>query len=199
MSLYGFFALLVVGLTGIFSQSYQGRKILARRLPGIFLFSIVIIFALAGYFTFKQYLAWSHDSLGQFLLPPHQSFTYFLSYSLVKFFGPYLVSLFVALAFLKLTLDFNKKRGEIFFEKEEPYLAALAFFLVGYPGWFVYLIVLILVYLTLHTSHFILRPGTRRYPVRLPLYHLWAPTAFFAILLNEYWLAKMSWWQFLLI
>lgn len=87
----------------------------------------------------------------------------------------------------------NKKFGERFFEEEEPYLAALSIFLTGHPGWLVYLVVLITMYFLLHTTYYLLQRKT----ARLPLYRLWAPIAFFVILLNEFWLGETSFWQLL--
>lgn len=186
-------ALLVAGVIGIASLFDQGRYFLRHYIKLIFLASIIIVFSLGSYFSFQQYKSWQDDSLAKFLLPPHQGIDYFVSYSLVHFFAPYLISLIIALLFMRTATIFNRRRGEVFFEKEEPYLAAISFFLVGHPGWLIYLIVLILIYLLIHASRFVIR----RQSERLPLYHLWAPTTVFVILLNEYWLSSTQWWPLL--
>lgn len=186
-------ALLLTGLIGIAPLFGRGRRFLKRYGRAVFFAAIVIIFSLSSYYGFRQYLAWLDDPLGKFLLPPYQGPGYFASYSLIHFFASYLASLGLALLVLGTAVFFNKKAEEAFFEKEEPYLAAVSLFLVGYPGWLVYLIVLILIYLTLHVIYYLLR----RKSVRLPLYRLWAPTAFFVILINEYWLSNTHWWQLL--
>ena len=186
-------ALFVTGMIGIASLFNRGRYFLKRYSRLIFLAAIVIIFSLGSYYGFRQYTAWLSDPLGKFLLPPYQDIGYFAFYSLTRFFAPYLVSFVFALLILWVAVAFNKKSDGIFFEKEEPYLAAISLFLVGHPGWLIYLIALILIYFILHTSYFILQRRT----VRLPLYHLWVPTAFFVILINEYWFSGTHWWQLL--
>ena len=186
-------ALCIAGILGIASQLELGRFLFKKHVKLFFLAGIVIIFGFIGYEAVRQYLSWLHDPLARFLLPPYQSFNYFALYALTRFFGPYLVSLGVALMILQAAKIINRSRGELFFEKEEPYLAATSIFLVGHPGWLIYLIFLLGIYLLLHII-FRLR-GAK--DVRLPLYRLWAPTAFFVILLNEYWLSHTHWWPLL--
>ncbi len=188
-------ALGIAVVLGIASWFELGRFLLRRHIKLIFLAGIFIIFGLTGYAVARQYLLWLHDPLARFLLPPYQDISYFVFYSLTHFFLPYLISVVAALLLLIAAKVLNKKQEEKFFEKEEPYLAALSLFLVGHPGWLIYLVALILAYFILHTSYFILR----REAARLPLYRLWAPTAFFVILLNEYWFGQTNWWQLLVI
>ncbi|MDP3991815.1 MAG: hypothetical protein Q8P66_02895 [Candidatus Colwellbacteria bacterium] len=180
-------------MIGIASPFNRGRYFLERYSKLIFLAAVVIIFSLGSYYSLKQYTVWLGDPLTKLLLPPHQDIGYFAFYSLTRFFAPYLISLVFALLILWVAVAANKKSGGIFFEKGEPYLAATSLFLVGHPGWLIYLVALISVYFILHTSYFILR----REATRLPLYHLWVPTAFFVILINEYWLSSTYWWALL--
>ncbi|MBI2594725.1 MAG: hypothetical protein HYW38_00465 [Candidatus Colwellbacteria bacterium] len=194
--MFGYFtlvALSVTGAIGIASLTNKGRYFLGRYSKLIFLAAIILIFSFSGYFSFKQYEFWLSDPLAKFLLPPYQNLGYFTLYSLIRFFTPYLVSLAFALLLLQTATAFNRKKEGVFFEKEEPYLAAVSLFLVGHPGWLVYLVILILIYFILHTSYFILQRRT----ARLPLYYLWAPTAFFVIILNEYWISHTPWWGLL--
>lgn len=193
MSLYSFLTLFVTGVLGVLFLFHKGWLILSRHLPAIFVFIVITAFSFDGYLTFKQYEMWLADPLAKFFLPPYQDFGYFTHYAFSSFFVSHLTSLFTALVILAVTSSFNRRVGGIFFEKEEPYLAALSFFLVGYPGWLVYLAALILIYLILHASYLILQ----RQPVRLPLYHLWVPTSFFVIILDEYWVRHTHWWALL--
>lgn len=193
MSLYSLFTLSVAGVLGALFRFHKGRRTLSRHLPAIFVFIVITAFSFGGYLSLKQYEVWHASPLARFFLPPYQDFGYFTHYAFSSFFAPHLVSLFAALVILAAALTFNRRAGGAFFEKEEPYLAALSFFLAGYPGWLVYLATLVLIYFILHTSHFILQ----RQPVRLPLYHLWVPTSFFVILLNEYWISRTHWWALL--
>ena len=186
-------ALSIVGAVGLASQFERGRLYLRDRLKLIFILAGTVAFGLAFYLTFEQYNLWAHDPLSKFLLPPHQSISYFVFYSLTRFFIPYLISFAAAILLLTVAGVFNKKQGGRFFEKREPYLAALSVFLVGHPGWLVYLVALLLFYFVFHVSYFIFRERN----VRLPLYRFWAPTAFFVILLNEYWASHTHWWALL--
>lgn len=186
-------ALLLTGIVGIASQLSVGRYFLERYAKAVFLITIVLVFVLDALRAFGQYKRWLADPLAKFLIPPYQDIGYFALYSFTHFFAPYLFSLLIALLFLAIILMINRKKGGIFFEREEPYLAALPLFLTGHPGWLIYLIVLLGIYLLLHLVNYLKGAAGDR----LPLYHLWALTAFFVILLNEYWLAKTNWWTLL--
>ena len=190
-----FVALFVTGVTGAASQFKLGRSLLEHYIKLIFFASVLAVFSLSGFIAFRQYQLWLDDPVARFLIPPHQDVGYFAFYSFTHFLVPYLTPLLIALLLLAVALRVNRKTGGIFFEKGEPYLAALSLFLVGHPGWLIYLVALISVYFILHTSNLALR----RQIARLPLYRLWAPIAFFVILLSDYWLSRMSWWQSLLI
>lgn len=179
---FGLVVLLFTGVIAIASQFKLGRYFLERYLKWIFFSAIVVIFTLNGYLSFKQYEVWLADPLAKFLLPPYQSLNYFVSYAFTHFFMSYSTSLLAALLLLGATIALNKRSGEIFFEKGESYLAALSLFLVGHPGWLIYIIILIAIYLLLHTAYYLLQ----RERVRLPLYSLWAPVAFFVILFYEW-------------
>ena len=192
-SYFPLLALLILGVVEVTSHIRVGRSFLRSHRKTVFLTPVVILLGMSFYFSWRQYLLWSAGSLTQFFLPPYQDIGYFAFYSLTRFFAPYLISLVFALLILWIAIIFNKKSGGIFFEKEEPYLAAISLFLVGHPGWLIYLVALISVYFILHTLNLALR----REATRLPLYHLWAPTAFFVILINEYWLSSTHWWQLL--
>ncbi|MBI2011074.1 MAG: hypothetical protein HYS89_02530 [Candidatus Colwellbacteria bacterium] len=186
-----YFSLGVLGLISGASQFELGRSILGRHYRKIFIFSIIAIFSWQVFLALAQYKLWSASPLTQLLLPPHQGIDYFLSFVISRLFLPYLISLAIALFMIFLLPRLNKKFDERFFETEEPYFAALAVFLVGHPGWLIYLVVLISLYLILHTAYFILR----REAVRLSPYRLWGATALFVILINEYWLSQTNWWS----
>ncbi|MEX2033369.1 MAG: hypothetical protein WD889_02300 [Candidatus Colwellbacteria bacterium] len=188
-------ALCVAGVLGIAPRFELGRFLLKKHIRLIFLASVIIIFSLIGYAAVRQYLFWLQDPLARFLLPPYQNFNYFALYALARFFGPYLISLGLALLFLQAAKIINRRRGELLFEQEEPYLAAASIFLTGHPGWLIYSILLLVIYLLLHLVSRL--RGAK--DIRLPLYRLWAPIAFFVILLNTYWFSQTGWWQLLVI
>lgn len=185
MNFYVLFALVILGLLFIFP----------RRSRALFPIAIVGVFSVGFYYSYFQYQAWQADPLGQFLLPPHRELSYFAAYAFVNFLAPYLVSFIAAFLLLAVMKKMNDKRDGVFFEKEEPYIAATALFLTSHPGWLIYLAAIIFAYLILHVFWVILRHEA----VRLPLYRLWVPVAFFVILLNEIWLSNIAWWQLLRI
>jgi len=140
---------------------------------------------------------WKSDlAIGQFLLPPHQSnYSYFLFYVLTRIFAPYLISLSFALMLLYLLPFINRRSGDKFFETEEPYLAALSIFLVGHPGWLIYLITLILTYLGWHLWNNLRGKGG----VRLPLYSLWVAVGILVLIVDNCWLVNTPIWKLLKI
>jgi hypothetical protein len=156
--------------------------------------AIAIILAVQSIFVFFD---WSGDpAIGQFFLPPHQSnYSYFFFYILTRIFAPYLISLIFALVLLYLLPFINRRSGDRFFEPEEPYLAALSIFLVGHPGWFVYLIAMILTYLGWHLWNNLRGRGG----MRLPLYNLWIAVGISVLIIDNYWLVNMPIWKLLKI
>lgn len=154
------------------------------------LFSIAIIFGTAIYQSWQQYLAWQSNDLSRLLLPPHQSWDYFVFYSRIRFFNSYFLSLAIGLGFLIAAKYLNKKYQERFFEPVEPYLLATAIFVVGHPLWLFYLIILLTISLisSLVISYWSLSQR------RLPLYYFWLPAAIFTIIISE-WLSTLPWWQ----
>jgi len=91
------------------------------------------------------------------------------------------VALLAALLFLFGAILLNKKYQERFFEKEEPYLGALAIFLVGQPWWFYYILVIgfigIIGTLILKIVH-----SERRFP----FYNFWLPIAVLIIIAEKF-------------
>lgn len=162
-----------------------------------FLFSAMSIFLFAGYLSFQQYFFWKNNELGQFLLPPHQNFEYFIFYLRTRFFNPYLFSLAVGIVFLVVAKYFNKKYEERFFEPIEPYLLTTSIFLVGHPTWLVYLILLLIIFLIVNilvaNYHLLI---THKEMPRISLYYFWFPVAIFTILISR-WLSVLPWFQML--
>ncbi len=163
-------------------------------IKSIFLFSVVLIFVLLFYNSYRQYQIWSHGQIAKFLLSPYNQ-TYFIFYVAFRFFLPYLISFSAGILFLLLSKYFNRKYENRFFCPEEPYMAALSIFLTGYPGWLIYLILLILTYLFLH---FVSSVTPSRRGERIALYYLWIPVAIFVILIEK-WLEILPLWGLLKI
>ncbi len=195
----------ILGLTGgVFSASrrrVKNQSIIRKFLNPlilskyIFIFSILFIFVFLSYQSFRQYEIWTQDKISIYLLPPYNSIAYFIFYISTRFFAPYLISLVISILFLFSAKILNKKYQGRFFYPEELYFGALAIFLVSHPGWLIYLVSIIFIYLLLHVflsiiSHFSLQ--------RLSLYYLWLPIAIFVILISE-WLKNILIWQVLKI
>ena len=145
----------------------------------IFIGGIILIFSLLFFQSGQQYRAWSQNEVSKFLLPPYQSIAYFLGYSFTHFFKNYLISLVIALLFLSAAVFLNKKFQERFFEKEEPYLGALAIFLVGHPLWIYYVIAICGIGF-LGTLIFQLK-----WRERFPFYRFWLPLAILVLIIGK--------------
>lgn len=165
-----------------------------RIIKFIFIFSIFIVFSLLFYQSYLQYQTWISDELSKHFLPPYQSISYFVFYVATRFFAPYLISLAAALMFLFFAKKINKKYDERFFEPEEPWFGALAFFLLSHPGWLFYFVFIILIYFIVH----LLSLAISRKSLVISLYYLWLPMAIFVILMQE-WLTALPLWKMFII
>ncbi len=96
-----------------------------------------ILFAVSQ--MYLQYLTWSAEGniLGQRLLPPYQSWNYFLRFSLGRFWLNILIAFAAALIFY-IFLRVLKEWTPRFFETEEPELGFSAAFLSGWPGFAIF-------------------------------------------------------------
>lgn len=130
--------------------------------------------------AYRQWVAWAADPLGQYLLPPHRSASYFASYVFSRIFAPFLLSIFAAAAAGSLAGYLNRKFGGRFLEAAEPYLLGMGILLAGYPGFLMYGALLFLAAVILSLVFTVLRKGPA------PLYFLWLPTAILAILINKF-------------
>lgn len=138
------------------------------------------------YWAWQQYQLWKASAFSKFFLPPYRGGGYFFSYISQRIFAPWIISFLAAIFISRFAAFFNRKYGERFFEAEEIYLMALGVFLTGYPGFFIYLILIFLGGILLSTFYFLLSKG------RAPLYYFWLPTAIFAILIKT-WVIPQAW------
>lgn len=192
----------------------------------VWILSTVLIFATFFYWSELQYRLWSTGGdFGKFFLPPYQSIGYFLSYVGVRFLGPWILAFLASLIVSRVAKYLNRKFGERFFENEEIELIALGVFLTGYPGFFIYLSLLLIFYLFLQVlnnirvvflnqrlAHVSKEPQTdaeihadqrgkllreSAFSQRLSAYYLWMSMAVFAIIIRD-WLIPALGWQALL-
>ncbi len=127
------FSLFIFGL-GLFFQARFSGRIIFFRILFIIACAAVILFYLA--FVFLQYRVWQGAGPpSSYLVPPHRSVWYVFSYHFFRFLLWYVVSAGIALFVFFSMRRLNARSGDQFFEREEPYLAALSIFLSGNPAW----------------------------------------------------------------
>ena len=160
------------------------KKREVRRVKKYFFFVVSAFFLFLVYLSYLQYQLWINDDLAKFLLPPYQEFSYFLFYSFMRFFSPFLISFLASLLFIFLLRFFNKKYQERFFFEEEIYFGAIAVFLVGYPGFIFYMILMLLLGIIL----------TALKKERASLFYFWIPVAIFVIIISN-WLTQWPIWM----
>ncbi len=174
---------------------YKGRSFRfdkASALKKVFFASVLLLSFLLLYFSFAQYRLWLGSEISKYFLPPYQSIFYFLFYVGMRFFIPYGVSLAAAGLVFYVMTRMNRRYGEKFFYAEEYYLAAIAVFLTGHPGWMIYLILLLVGYLFIHL---LFLATFRNSSSRISFYYLWLPIAIFVILMETLYLAPLAWWK----
>lgn len=182
-------SLLILGVVGVTSLFLRGRSLLTKFHWQVFLASAFVLFSYAAYLGFLLYKATIEHPIGRFF-----DIEYILIFRVgVRIFAPYLISLIAALLFMWVATWYNKKYGERFFEKGEIQLGGLSLLLVSHPGWILYFPFVIFVYLLSHI-YYQLRNGSS---ARLPVYHLWVPTAIFVILISKYLLVDTRFWLLL--
>lgn len=102
-----------------------------------------------------QYLVWQQGAFSIFFLPPYQSITYFLRYSLFHFFAANILVLFFSLAFY-LVLRLVKKYRSSSISGEELGLILLAGLLVSWPNLVLFIplfLLLAIIFLVLKKKH----------------------------------------------
>ena len=177
-----------------FTRHFFRKENFSKFLRYIWIISVVAILGILTYWATLQYQLWESSEFTKHLLPPYQSFGFFYSYVGKRFFAPWLISLLFAIVISRVSKLLNKKYGERFFENEEIELIAFGVFLVGYPGFFIYLPLLLVVYLVLQIINNIRAVFSSQgiknvseepaYSRRLSAYYLWIPLAILAIIIK---------------
>lgn len=174
-------------LAGTAWFEFKRRGFLARHAARIFLYSAGLVFAYLIYLSFLQFRAFQTGPLG-LTLGTGSGLRWFLGYIQTHFWNDYLVSLPFAILFVIIAYYFNRKYQDRFFEREEPFLAALGILLTGYPA-FLFYIVLVLLLPAIVSAVFVRRGE------RLPLYHFWMPMAIVVLLIVQFWAQNQTWWS----
>jgi len=173
-------------LLAVFGIQILWRHKIIKIIRPIFWGTAFLVLAYLLYAAYLQYQAFQGGPLS-FTLGTVKGLFWFFGYVRLHIWNQFLVSFAAALGIFALAKYINKKRGEIFMEREEIYLGGLGTFLVGYPAFFFYIILVLL--LSSLISFLFLPRGER-----LPLYHFWMPTAIVVLLTAQFWAENQSWW-----
>jgi len=180
----------VVGcfLLGTFLLQIFSPSFLKRSIRWILLGAFLAIISFAVCISVLQYRAFQAGFLGQ-TIHTTGGISWFLGYVRFHYWNTYLVSFIVGLLLIFFAQYAHKKRGRVFFEDEELYVASLGIFLVGYPGILVYIPAMLL--LPAIASALFLKKGER-----MPLYYFWMPVAFVLVLFIDFWAINQTWWLY---
>jgi hypothetical protein len=122
----------------------RGRKLFVVLRLRLLTTKRLIVFLLGAGLLFKlllsglQYYVWRASGLGQFLLPPYQSWGYFIRYSFFHFWLPGLLSLIMAAALYLIFYLLKRRRSEVI-SAEDLNLAFLLALLAGWPKFVIFL------------------------------------------------------------
>jgi hypothetical protein len=177
-----FFSFLIaISVFVLFIQIWK-RELVTRIVRPVYWGSALVTLGYLSFLTYMQYNAFLEGlTLGV------RGKVWFVGYARVHFWNSYLISFVASLLVFWLVEYFNRKRGEVFFEKEETYIIALGVFLVGYPGFFFYIISVLCI--SIFAS---LIFGKRR--ERFPLYYLWMPVCTVLMVVVNFLIMHTNWW-----
>lgn len=153
----------------------------------LFFLGIVFIAGWYCYLVYAQYAVWrAAGPPASFLVPPHRSIAYVFWYHYIRFGLYYSLSLAVSVLLLRGSLFADRIFGQRFFEPGEPYLAAVAVFLLGNAAWgyrWVYYIVAVLA-VGLAGSFVLNRVLKRDEP--FSFFYVWLPLAIAGIITTQF-------------
>ena len=171
------------------------RSFLEKNLKKIFWIPLVAIFSTSIVFSVMQYQAWQQHELMRLALEGEGGLSYFFSFVFFNHFALYLLALGFAGILALLMFFANKRVGERLFEREEIWIAFLAGFLVGFPGFLFFLAGILVAYLFTHFINAFLRKTVKSGVI--PLYYFWLPVYASVIIISEMWLVRTLFWQLL--
>jgi len=182
--LFFYLSLVIFGL--VLAAQIWARPHALKVARTFFFVSVLAALFYLLYFGYLQYQAFQGGVLGE-TLGTIDGLKWFFGYIQLHFLNQYLISLIAAFLIIFAAQFINRKRGNIHFEEDELYTAALGIFLVGYPGFFFYIVLVLL--LSVVVSFFAVRRGER-----LPLYYFWMPTAAVLLPVIHFWAQNQGWW-----
>lgn len=136
---YGDVAASTAALVYIYAQHIRG-KLTANTLKkiaigfGIFLAGILVIKIIAGYFFLRN------SPMGSLMLPPNQSWSWFMHTMLSTYVFSFIVSLVAGISMYYAAILTNKSFAGELFAEEDKYIFVFAAFAVGWPNFIIYLL-----------------------------------------------------------
>lgn len=152
-------------------------SLLARRL---FIVSICAVFGILFYSSYVQYATWAEGGTARYLLPPYQGWDYFLFYVGSRLWAPWITAFLASLVVPRAARAMNRRYGERFFYEEEFGLMRLGTFLTGWPGFLLYIPLVLFLGVVLSALYGFLGKG------RAPLLYVWMPCAISVILIVQF-------------
>ncbi len=195
-SLISLSAICIVWGTSLYAECMGGRSSsYAVRFARWGLFgSFLIIICVFTYLSREQFLIWQGNGLSKYLIPPYREISYFGWYVYRHIWAPYMLSACAAILIACAAVYANRRRGGVFFEAEEPYFIAFGIFMIGYPGWVAYLLLVLSAYLFVSVGHRLVSGVAGR----TSFYRFWLPCAAIAFLVKAY-LIRYGWYSDLFI
>ena len=148
----------------------------------LFWTALLVVAVFAFYNTRNQFLLWFNDDLSKYLIPPYSTINYFLEYAFYHFWLSHAISLVIGLIFFYSAHYYNNKHAKVFFEKEELYFLLTSIFIVGHPGWILYLGIIFIFTLLYAICHWLIA----RQISRISFYYWWLPLGALALILDVF-------------
>jgi len=175
------FSVFLLSLIVLMFSLKRGSKELLRASFLIYLFGILTLFGVAIFKVIYQYLLWKNHPVSKFLLPPHQSFDYFFSYSFFHFLKVPLYNFFSSIFLLALLKIFNKIFNKRLFFEEEIFFAGFAMLVVEFPINLFLLAAVIILGILISLIKKILKKESQY----TSLYYLWLPLTILSIIFKN--------------
>jgi len=187
----------LVFIIAILGAQIIRRPFLEKNLKKIFWIPLVAVFSTSIVFSVIQYQAWQQHELMRLALEGEGGLSYFFSFVFFNHFAPHFLALGFAGILALLMFFANKRVGERLFEREEIWIAFIAGFLVGFPGFLFFLAGILVAYLFTHFINAFLRKTVKSGVI--PLYYFWLPVSASVIIVSEVWLVETLFWRLLSI
>jgi len=149
--------------------------------------AVVVVIGLelikAALLIFGTYYLWSHNNISKFLLPPHRSVGYFISYVSYRFILPFAFSLLAALLVFLAVKFINRSFQERLFYSDEPGFIFYGIIVVGHPLWIFYLFAILAAAAIFYLVGLIFKK--LKFGELFSLRYLWLAIAFLVLFFNQ--------------